>query len=61
MNRLELIKLLSLSDEEEVFIQTREYRISDFEFDHLEEQFDGFDEVTPAAIVLKPTDKNSEI
>lgn len=55
MNKYELIELLSSSDEEEVYIKTGEYELSDIEVEHLEEQFDGFDTVYPAALVLKPT------
>ena len=44
MNRLELIEILSSSDEEEVL--------------HKEETFDGCYTAFPAAIVLKP--KNSD-
>ena len=61
MNRLELIEILSSSDEEEVLIQVEDvlYEVDD-EVTHKEETFDGFYTAYPAAIVLKPkqTDDN---
>ena len=59
MNRLELIEILSSSDEEEVLIQIDDtlYEV-DEEVLHKEEKFDGFYTALPAAIVLKP--KKSE-
>ena len=55
MNRLELIEILSSSDEEEVLIQIDDtlYEV-DEEVLHKEEKFDGFYTAFPAAIVLKP-------
>lgn len=55
MNRLELIEILSSSDEEEVLIQIDDtlYEV-DEEVLHKEETFDGFYTAFPAAIVLKP-------
>lgn len=61
MNRLELIEILSSSDEEEVLIQVEDvlYDVDD-EIIHKEETFDGFYTAYPASIVLKPkqTDDN---
>ena len=61
MNRLELIEILSSSDEEEVLIQIDDtlYEVDD-DVIHKEETFDGFYTAYPAAIVLKPkhTDEN---
>ena len=59
MNRLELIEILSSSDDEEVLIQIEDvlYEVDD-EVTHKEETFDGFYTAYPAAIVLKP--KKSE-
>jgi len=45
--------ILSSSDEEEVFIKTGDNRLEDIETEHIEESFDGFDTVYPAAIALK--------
>lgn len=58
MNRLELIEILSSSDEEEVLIQIEDvlYDVDD-ELIHKEETFDGFYTAYPASIVLKT--KNS--
>lgn len=54
MNRLELIKLLSSSDEEEVFLEDPETGLlHDIEIKHIEEQFDGFDTAYPACLALK--------
>ena len=61
MNRLELIEMLSSSDEEEVLIQIEDVLYDvDEELIHKEETFDGFYTAYPAAIVLKPkqTDDN---
>ena len=52
MDKSELISLLSSSDEEEVYIQFEEGFLDDFELEHVEEQFDGFDTVYPPAIKL---------
>lgn len=59
MNRLQLIEILSSSDEEEVLIQIEDvlYEVDD-EVIHKEETFDGFYTAYPAAIVLNP--KKSE-
>lgn len=61
MKRLQLIEILSSSDEEEVLIQVEDvfYDVDD-EVTHKEETFDGFYTAFPAAIVLKPkqTDEN---
>ena len=61
MNRLELIEILSSSDEEEVLIQIEDvlYEVDD-DVIHKEETFDGFYTAYPAAVVLKPqqTDDN---
>ncbi len=53
MKKSELIMILSSSDEEEVFIKTGDNRLEDIETEHIEESFDGFDTVYPAAIALK--------
>lgn len=53
MNKSELIDLLLSSDEEEVFIEIDEWQY-EIEISHIEETFDGFDEVFPASISLKP-------
>ena len=61
MNRLELIEILSSSDEEEVLIQVEDVLYAgDDEVTHTEETIDGFYTAYPAAIVLKPkqTDDN---
>lgn len=61
MNRLQLIEILSSSDEEEVLIQIEDVLYDvDEELIHKEETFDGFYTAFPAAIVLKPkqTDEN---
>lgn len=51
MRKSELIDLLLSSDEEEVFIEIDgcQYEIG---ISHIEEMFDGFDEVFPASISL---------
>lgn len=53
MRKSELIKLLSSSDEEEVYIEV-ENTLYDIETGHVDEVFDGFDTVYPACIALKP-------
>lgn len=53
MNKSELIDLLLSSDEEEVFIEIDGWQ-HEIEISHVEEAFDGFDEVFPASISLKP-------
>ena len=55
MNRLELIEILSSSDEDEVLIQIEDvlYDVDD-DVIHKEETFDGFYTAYPAAIVIKP-------
>ena len=52
MRRSELIKLLSLSDEEEVYIEI-DNTLYDIETGHVDEVFDGFDTVYPACLTLK--------
>lgn len=52
MNKSELIERLLSSDEEEVLIDIDGWQY-DIEIGHVEEAFDGFDEVFPAAISLK--------
>jgi hypothetical protein len=52
MNKSELIERLLSSDEEEVLIEIDGWQY-DIEIGHVEEAFDGFDEVFPAAISLK--------
>lgn len=52
MNKSELIELLLSSDEEEVFIDIEGWQ-HEIEIEHVEEAFDGFDEVFPASISLK--------
>ena len=61
MNRLELIEMLSGSDEVEVLIQVEDvlYEVDD-EVTHKEETFDGFYTAYPAAIVLKPKSSDYE-
>lgn len=55
MNRLQLIEQLSSCREEEVFLRSPEDGIlDDFVIEHVEEQFDGFDSVSPASIALCP-------
>lgn len=54
MKKSELIKLLYSLDEEEVYIMNGDNVLSEFEIEHIEEQFDGFCTVYPAAIALKP-------
>lgn len=49
----ELIKVLYSSSEEEVFIKFEDGLLDEIEVEHIEEQFDGFDTVYPAAIALK--------
>lgn len=55
MNKSELIELLLSSDEEEVFVEIDGWR-HEIEIVHVEEAFDGFDEVFPASISLKAKD-----
>lgn len=54
MNKYYLINYLESIDEEEVLIADAEGNGVDFDFEHLEEAFDGFDTVYPAAVLLKP-------
>ena len=56
MNKSELIELLLSSDEEEVVVEIDGWQ-HEIEIGHVEETFDGFDEVFPASISLKA--KNS--
>lgn len=54
MNRLKLIELLSSSSEEEVFVKADEDGLlDDFEIEHIGQQLDGFDDVSPACIAIK--------
>ncbi len=53
MNKSELIKLLSSSEEDEVLIDV-DGTLHEIETDHVPEQFDGFYTAYPAAISLKP-------
>lgn len=56
MNRLQLIELLSESDEEEVYI-VDDYGVErDITLEHAEETFDGFYTAFPAHVNLKMTD-----
>ena len=55
MNKSELIELLLSSDEEEVFVEIDGWQ-HEIEIVHVEEAFDGFDEVSPASISLKAKD-----
>ena len=52
MTKSELINLLSLYDEDEVFIEIDDVE-HDIQLEQREEMFDGFDEVFPAHLVLK--------
>lgn len=57
MKKSDLIRLLSSSEEDEVFIYIdNECREIDTEIEHVPESFDGFIEFFPAAIGLKPKD-----
>lgn len=53
MNKLKLIELLSSAEENEVLVEIDglQYEITDI--GRVEEEFDGFCEVLPAAITLK--------
>jgi hypothetical protein len=53
MNKSELIDLLLSNDEDDVLIEV-DGILYDFEIDHEEEQFDGFDTVYPACLIFKP-------
>lgn len=57
MKKSELINLLSSSDEDEIYIKVGNDILPDIEVEHLEEEFDGFYTVLPAAIVLKPKEQ----
>ena len=59
MRKLELIRLLSSSDEDEVFIEVNN-TLYDIEIGHVEEVFDGFDTVYPACLTLKVKDDETE-
>lgn len=59
MKKSELIRLLSSSEEDEVYIETDEATY-DIEIDHIEQQFDGFATVYPASIALRPVDLKEE-
>lgn len=53
MKTYELMEILSSSSEDEVYIKADDGLLDDIEIEHVEEQFDGFDTVYPAAIALK--------
>lgn len=53
MNKYELIRVLSSSPENEVYIKADDGLLDDIEIEHVEEQFDGFDTVSPPRIALK--------
>lgn len=53
MNKLELIQMLSLMDEEDIYIEIDEVQY-DIGITQREETFDGFDTVYPASISLIP-------
>lgn len=55
MNKSELIELLLLSDEEEVFVEIDGWQ-HEVVVEHHEATFDGFDTVFPASISLKAKD-----
>ena len=52
MRKSELIRLLSSSDEEEVYIDI-DGTLYDIETGYVDEVFDGFDTVYPAYLTLK--------
>lgn len=52
MKKSKLIRLLSSSDEEEVFIDI-DGTLYDIDTGHVDEVFDGFDTVYPACLILK--------
>lgn len=52
----ELTEVLSCADEEEVYIDI-DGTLYDISFGQVEEAFDGFDTVYPAAITLIPIDQ----
>jgi hypothetical protein len=57
MNRLELISILSSTDEEEVYIELEDGTICDeIRIGHCDEVFDGFYTAFPAGITLKGID-----
>ena len=58
MNKSELIGLLSSAEEDEVLIDV-DGTLYEIEIDHIEQTFDGFCTLYPAAISLKP--KETEI
>lgn len=58
MKIYELLEVLSLSDEDEVFIKRDDGLLDDIEIEHIEEQFDGFDEAFPPCIALVPKKRN---
>lgn len=53
MNKYELIEALSSCPEEEVLIKADDGFLDEIIIEHVEEQFDGFDSVTPPCIALK--------
>lgn len=61
MNKYELIELLYSCPEDEVFIKDEEtFFYHDIAVEHVEEQFDGFDTVSPACITLVPDKQQNE-
>lgn len=52
------MEVLSLSDEEDVYIKSEDGYLDEIEIEHIESQFDGFDEVYPAVIALKAKKPN---
>lgn len=54
MKKSELIGLLSSLSEEEVYIKNpNDGLLDEIEIEQIDEQFDGFDTVSPACIALK--------
>ncbi len=53
MKKSDLIDLLYSFDEEEVFLEIDEYEF-DLDVELRDEVFDGFDEVFPSHLVIKP-------
>lgn len=53
MKTSELIEALYSCPEDEVFIKADDGLLDDIIIEHVEEQFDGFDTVTPACVALK--------
>lgn len=59
MKKSELIKLLLLTEAEEVYVQDGDYEY-DIDVEESEECFDGFDTVYPARVTLKASAKEKE-